>query len=171
MKLSELNTLERPEWLKSLGGIFEHSPWVAAAVFEQRPFPSVDALHDAMCGVVLDAPADQRLALIRAHPQLASKAAVRGELTAASNQEQSGAGLTECTPEQFAHLNELNAAYNAKFGFPFILAVRGHTRESVIAEMERRLVNQVEDEFVEALRQIERIALLRLHALLGHSDG
>lgn len=169
MSLSELNQLDKPQWLQTLGGIFEHSPWVAGAVFERRPFASVDALHAAMCDAVLDAPPEAQLALIRAHPQLASKAAVRGELTAASNQEQSAAGLMHCSAEEFTHLTELNAAYNAKFGFPFILAVRGHTRQSVIAELERRLVNQVTDEFTEALRQIERIADLRLNDLLSRA--
>lgn len=166
MKLSELNALGRAEWLSALGSVFEHSPWVAAAVFERRPFDSIDALHASMCDAMLDAGPEAQLALIRAHPVLASKAAVRGELTAASTREQGGAGLTECTPEQFAHLQELNAAYQAKFGFPFILAVRGHTRETVIAELERRLANQVEDEFTECLRQIEKIAALRLGDML-----
>ena len=169
MNLSELNQLGKPQWMRALGGIFEHSPWVAAAVFDQRPFVSVDALHAAMCDAVLEAPMASQLSLIRAHPQLASKAAVRGELTPASNQEQSAAGLTQCSPQEFTHLNELNAAYNAKFGFPFILAVRGHSRQSVIAELDRRLANPVEAEFAEALRQIERIAGLRLNDLLSRT--
>ena len=108
------------------------------------------------------APMEQQLALIRAHPQLAGKAAIRGELTDASTREQKGAGLDQCSPEEFARLHALNAAYEEKFGFPFIIAVRGHTRGSIIDAMEQRLANDPMTEHAEALRQISRIARLRL---------
>ena len=108
-----------------------------------------------------------RLALIRAHPELAGKAAIRGELTADSTMEQSGAGLSQCTAEELARLTALNAAYNAKFGFPFILAVKGYDRAGILHEFERRIQRDVDTEFDEALEQIARITRFRLDALLS----
>src|SRR6516225_9475053 len=132
ISLAELNTLPTADFVAVLGGIFEHSPWVAERVAEQRPFASRLDLHTAMCAAVDAAREAEQLALIRAHPELAGRAAVRKELTAESTREQAGAGLDQCSPEEFARLQELNATYNARFGFPFILAVRGHARASVI---------------------------------------
>jgi len=166
MTLDQLNRLDRDAFIAQLGGIFEHSPWVAERVFAQRPFADVDALHDAMCAVVDAASAGEKLALIRAHPQLAGKAAVRDELTAASRSEQCGAGLDQCSPDEFARITELNDAYQQRFGFPFILAVRGHGRDSIIANMTQRLHNAPEHEHDEALRQIARIARFRLSDLI-----
>ena len=162
MTLDHLNEFDRTVFVAALGEVFEHSPWVAEAVYEQRPFSGIDALHAAMVAAVDAAPMEQQLALIRAHPQLAGKAAIRGELTDASTREQQGAGLDQCTPEEFARLHALNAAYEEKFGFPFIIAVRGHTRGSIIDAMEQRLVNPPQAEQDEALRQIARIARFRL---------
>ena len=162
MTLATLNALDQASFVTKLGGVFEHSPWVAESAYAQRPFESVAALHEMMCAVVDAArPADQ-LALIRAHPQLAGKAAIAGELTEASTREQQGAGLDRCTPEQYARLTQLNAAYEARFGFPFIIAVRGHTRDSIIAAMAQRLENTPQEERAEALNQIARIAGFRL---------
>lgn len=162
MTLDHLNEFDRTVFVAALGEIFEHSPWVADAVYELRPFPNVEGLHAAMAAAVDAAPMEQQLALIRAHPQLAGKAAIRGELTDASTREQKGAGLDQCSPEEFARLHALNAAYEEKFGFPFIIAVRGHTRGSIIDAMEQRLANDPMTEHAEALRQISRIARLRL---------
>lgn len=162
MTLDHLNEFDRTVFVAALGDIFEHSPWVAEAVYELRPFSRIDALHAAMTSAVEAAPMEQQLALIRAHPQLAGKAAIRGELTDASTREQRGAGLDQCTPEEFARLHALNAAYEEKFGFPFIIAVRGHTRGSIIDAMEQRLVNDPQREHTEALRQIASIARFRL---------
>ena len=166
MTLDELNALERARFVTTLAAIFEHSPWVADAVADQRPFASVDALHAAMCAAVTRAGGPMQLELIRAHPQLAGRAAIAGELTADSRKEQSGAGLDRCTPEEYARLTELNAAYDRKFGFPFILAVRGHTRASIIDNMAQRLPREREAELAEALAQIARIARFRLNDLL-----
>lgn len=166
MTLDELNRLDQEAFTAALGGIYEHSPWVAAAAVPLRPFASVDALASAMAGVVAGAGDARQLALIRAHPELAGKAMVRKALTADSSDEQAGAGLTQCAPEQFARLNALNARYNAKFGFPFILAVRGFDRAGVIAEFERRVDDDRTTEFAACLAQIDRIARLRLDALL-----
>ncbi len=167
MTLDQLNALYRAEFTRALGAIFEHSPWVPERVADARPFADVRALHAAMCAAVRAASEGERMALIRAHPQLAGKAAIRGELTAHSAREQSGAGLDQCSPEEYARLTELNAAYDARFGFPFIIAVKGHTRASIIEHMARRVSGAREVEVDEALRQIERIAAFRLGALLG----
>lgn len=160
--LDELNAMPVEDFTARLADIFEHSPWVAERAAVARPFASVDALHDAMCSAMRKANRDEQLALIRAHPQLAGKAAMRGELTEASTSEQSGAGLDQCSAEEFARITELNDAYQQRFGFPFILAVRGHDRTGIIANMAARVANAPEVEFDEALRQIERIAALRL---------
>jgi len=162
MTLDQLNALDQAAFTTTLGSIFEHSPWVAARSWDARPFASVDALHAAMCLSLARATREEQLALICAHPQLASRAAVRGELTDASNREQGAAGLRQCSADEFAVLQRLNADYLQRFAFPFILAVRGHTPSSVIAAFTARLGNTPEEEFAEALRQIERIAAVRL---------
>jgi 2-oxo-4-hydroxy-4-carboxy-5-ureidoimidazoline decarboxylase len=161
MTLGEINRVERAAFVATLGGIFEHSPWVADGAFDARPFASVDALHRAMLAVVRDAGEARQLALLRAHPELAGKAAIRGELTADSTSEQSGAGLGACAPAEFARLQALNTRYNAKFGFPFILAVKGCDRSGIIAEFARRVERDRVAEFGECLRQIAKITRLR----------
>jgi 2-oxo-4-hydroxy-4-carboxy-5-ureidoimidazoline decarboxylase len=167
MTLDELNRLDPDAFTAALGGIYEHSPWVAAAAAQQRPFADVDALARAMARVVADAGEARQLALIRAHPELAGKAMVRDALTADSSGEQTAAGLTQCSPAEFARLTALNARYNARFGFPFILAVRGFDRAGVIAEFERRVNDDRATEFAACLAQIDRIARLRLDALVA----
>jgi len=167
MTLSDLNRMDKAQFVAELGGVFEHSPWVAERAFAERPFPSVGALHAAMAAVVARAHASEQLALLRAHPELAGKAAIRGELTADSTKEQSGAGLTQCSAEEFATLTDLNRRYNAKFGFPFILAVKGYDRAGILREFERRLERDPSIEFEEALKQVARITRFRLEALLG----
>ena len=164
--VAELSALPRAEFVAALDGIFEHSPWVAEAAWEDRPFATVDALHDALCQAVIDAGEGLQLDLIRAHPELAGKAAVRGELTVESTREQAGAGLDQCSAQEFARLTELNDAYKAKFGFPYILAVRGHTRGSIIENFATRVESSRADEIDECLRQIFRIAGFRLQDLL-----
>jgi len=166
MTLDELNHLDDPAFAALLGGIYEHSPWVAEGAVAGRPYANVEALHRAMSSVVARAGGASQLALIRAHPELAGKAMTRKTLTADSTSEQSGAGLTECSPEELATLTALNDRYNAKFGFPFILAVKGHDRASVIAAFARRVESDRDTEFAENLRQIDRIAGLRLASLL-----
>jgi 2-oxo-4-hydroxy-4-carboxy-5-ureidoimidazoline decarboxylase len=166
MTLDELNRMDESAFTAALGGIYEHSPWVAAGVAAQRPFRSVAALTAAMASVVARAGEPQQLALIRAHPELAGKAMMDKALTADSTGEQTGAGLTHCSPAEFAQLSDLNDRYNARFGFPFILAVKGYDRAGVIAEFARRVLHDRATEFAESLRQIDRIAQLRLAALL-----
>lgn len=167
MTLDQLNSLSQADFTAALAGIFEHSPWIPEATWPRRPFASVDELHAQMCATLAAADTDAKLALIRAHPELAGKLAIRGELTDASLREQAGAGLNQCSPEEFSRLSELNAAYIARFGFPFILAVRGHTRDSIIANMAARVANEREVEIATALAQIERIAGFRLRDLVA----
>lgn len=167
MNLDALNRASRADFVAALGGIFEHSPWVAERAFAERPFADVGALHAAMCAAMRGAGHDAQLALIRAHPQLAGRAAIAGELTDASTREQHGAGLDRCTPAEFAEINALNDAYQARFGFPFIVAVKGHTRQSILAAMRARVGRAAAIEFGEALTQIERIAGFRLDAMMA----
>jgi len=170
MKLSEINALDRNDFVAAMGGIFEHSPWVAAAVSSQRPFASVGALHAAMVRAVSAAPEERQLALLRAQPELAGKDAERGELSAASQREQAGAGLTRCSAQELARLHALNHAYTQKFGFPFILSVKGLDRSAIIERFAERLEHGRDLEFREALKQIARITRHRLVAMLS-DDG
>lgn len=160
--LAELNRLDRAGFVAALDGLYEHSPWVADAAFAAAPFASKLALLDALNAAMLAAPEARQLDLIRAHPELAGKAAIASALTAASTREQAGAGLSQCTPDEFASLHRLNAEYRARFGFPFILAVKGHTRASIIASLAARLANDRATEQARALREIGRIAGFRL---------
>ena len=171
MTLEELNASTAQEFTAALADIFEHSPWVPRKVAGARPFASMLALHQALCDALWQSDADAQLGLIRAHPELAGRAAVRDELTPASRGEQQGAGLSACTPQQFERLHTLNAAYNQKFTFPFILAVKGHTPDSVIEAMTARLGNGPDEERRAALREICRIAHFRLAALIEEPLG
>ena len=165
MNLADLNFIDDAVFVATLGGIFEHSPWVAERVLTARPYASANALHGLMMAAVRRAPPDLQLALLRAHPELAGKAAIRGELTHDSTNEQSGAGLNQCSPAEFARLTALNAAYNEKFGFPFILAVKGYDRAGILREFSRRFAHDRDAEFEAALAQIARITRFRLDAL------
>jgi len=167
MTLWELNRLSPAAFATALGHVFEHSPWVAERAGRKRPFASVGALHESMMATVWEAPAASQMALLRAHPELAGKAALRGELTADSTLEQSGAGLAECSAEELVRLTTLNAEYSAKFGFPFILAVKGYDRAGILREFARRVEREPSVEFEEALKQVARIARARLDALLN----
>jgi beta-ureidopropionase / N-carbamoyl-L-amino-acid hydrolase len=172
LTLEALNAASPEEATRQLDGVYEHSAWIAQAALAQRPFRSLAQLKHAMARVVAQADADAQLALIRAHPELAGKAMVNRSLTAESTSEQGKAGLADCTPEEFAKIQQLNAAYNAKFGFPFILAVRGPrgtglTRREIIDTFERRLGNPADFERAEALRNIHRIAEIRLNDKFG----
>jgi 2-oxo-4-hydroxy-4-carboxy-5-ureidoimidazoline decarboxylase len=166
MTLTQVNVLDRAAFIAALGGVFEHSPWIADAAWGNRPFSSLDTLHAAMVAAMRGAPDAAQLALVRAHPELAGKAAMRGELTADSTGEQSGAGLKDCSPPEFARLHALNRAYDAKFGFPFILAIRGLDRGTIITRFAERLEHDRVTEWEEALQQIGRIARFRLEAMI-----
>ena len=166
MTLGDINALDRRAFVERLGGIVEHSPWIADEAWPGRPFASVDALHAALVARLMAAPIETQLATIRAHPELAGKAAIRGEMTTDSTLEQGGAGLTQCSPQEFARLAALNRAYKAKFGFPFIIAVKGLDRAAIIAQFAARMEHDRATEFTEALAQIARISRLRLAMML-----
>ncbi len=170
--LEQLNTAPQAQAAQMLLGLYEHSDWIAEKALSQRPFRSLAQLKHAMVRVLQDAGREAQLQLIRAHPELAGKAMVSKTLTAESTHEQSKAGLTDCTPEEFAQIQQLNADYNAKFGFPFILAVRGPrgtglNRHEIIATFARRLHNHPDYELAEALRNIHRIVEIRLNDKFG----
>ncbi|KMN82497.1 OHCU decarboxylase [Chromobacterium sp. LK11] len=167
LTLAQLNTLPTERFTAALGGIFEHSPWVAAQAAGLRPFASVADLHGCMRRQVEEAGVEAQLRLIRAHPELAGKAALHGEVTAESAAEQGGAGLDRCSPQELELLRRLNADYRARFGFPFILAVRGYQRADIIAEFQRRLAAEPAAERQACLQQIYRIAGLRLAELIA----
>ncbi len=174
LTLQQLNAATLAEFTALLDGTYEHSPWMAQQIWPLRPFPSLAALKHAFTVALRDAGRDAQLKLIRAHPELAGKAMVSKTLTLESTHEQGKAGLTDCTPEEFAKIQTLNERYNAKFGFPFILAVRGPrgtglTREQIIATFDRRLGNHPEFELAENLRNIHRIAEIRLNDKFGVS--
>lgn len=163
----------KAEFVDRFGSIYEHSAWVAEAAWSEvgnctiRTFGS---LAEIMAKAVANSSDSSKLLLLRAHPQLASKAALAGELTAASNQEQSAAGLNACSPDELLQIQKLNADYSGKFGFPFIIAVTGLTRGEIIAAMARRVGNSDETEFAEALRQVDCIAQIRLAAEARKTD-
>lgn len=166
MTLGELNALPVEKFVALLGAVFEHSPWVAERAAKARPFHSRAQLLDEMRSVVQRATADEQLALIRAHPQLGARGRSRAQLTEASAMEQRRAGLDACTDEEFSRLMQLNAAYVEKFSFPFILAVRGHTPESILGALQSRLDNDPESERHAALTQIGLIGGYRLEDIV-----
>ena len=160
--------LSREAFVSAFADIYEHSPWVAEQAYElglDSGVDDIDGLHQRMADLLLSASRAAQLALINAHPDLAGKAAVRGELTASSTSEQAGAGINQCTAEEFARFTELNDSYKAKFGFPFIMAVRGSNRHQILAAFEERIHNSPEQEFARALAEINKIALFRLQQL------
>lgn len=174
LTLEQLNTADTASAVQLLDGLYEHSPWIAEAALAQRPFKSLAHLKHAMVQVLAQASPEAQLDLIRAHPELAGKAMVAQSLTAESTNEQNTAGLTACTPEEFARIQQLNADYNARFGFPFILAVRGPrgtglSKAEIIDTFARRSFNHPNYERAEALRNIHRIAEIRLNDKFGYT--
>ncbi|MDP3224779.1 MAG: 2-oxo-4-hydroxy-4-carboxy-5-ureidoimidazoline decarboxylase, partial [Rubrivivax sp.] len=172
LTLEQINSASATEFVALLDGTYEHSPWVAEGAASQRPFASLAALKLALVNSVRGIGREAQLKLIRAHPELAGKAMVSQTLTAESTNEQGKAGLTDCTPDEFLRIQQLNAAYKNKFGWPFILAVRGPrglglSRAQIINTFERRLAGHPDFEMAEALRNIHRIAEIRLNDKFG----
>lgn len=158
----------RAQFLEAQGRVYEHSPWIAEALWDQGLKPEhdeVEPLHRDLAAIVDAAPRDKQLALLNAHPDLAGRLAVRGELTAESTSEQAGAGLDKCSADEFRRFTELNDAYKKKFGFPFILAVKGKNRAEILRNFEARIHHAPETEFRTALNEVHKIALLRLRDL------
>ena len=160
--------LSRAAFLALYGPVYEHSPWIAEAVFDSgltEDHQTTEGLQAAMAAAVEVAPPDRQLALLRTHPDLAGRLAIRGELTPQSAAEQAGAGLGDCSPAEFQRFTTLNEAYKAKFGFPFIIAVKGRSRAEILAAFEGRVGNDPAAEFRTALDEVHKIALLRLRDL------
>jgi len=156
--LDEINALGREDFVAALGWIVEESPWVAQRAWERRPFASREALHAAMTDVVDRADPAEQLELLRAHPDLGARA----KMSAASSSEQAGARLDQLTPAEYERLHWLNARYREKFGFPFLLAVKGNTKSVILQALELRLQATPSEEFRQALAEVSRIALFRL---------
>jgi N-carbamoyl-L-amino-acid hydrolase len=170
--LAGLNAATHADAMTMLDGIYEHSPWIAQAALSRRPFADLAQLRRALVDATHAGGRDAQLALLRAHPKLAGKAMVAGTLTSESTDEQTRSGLTRCSPAEFARLHALNDAYDQRFGWPFILAVRGPTglgltRGEIIATFEGRLASEPAIEFEECLRNVHRIAELRLADRFG----
>jgi len=162
VSLDRLNAADKAQFAAMLGAIYEHSPWVAEAVAAKRPFATLAALHEAMMDAVRGADDAAKLKLIKAHPDLAGKAARAGALTADSTGEQASAGLDRLNEQEFETFHRLNAAYGKKFGFPFIVCVRRHSKDSIFRQFETRLDHDVAREYDTALQEVFRIAALRL---------
>lgn len=162
MTIREINAMDQTAFVQALGFIFEHSPWVAERAWTLRPFADLEALHAAMTEQVERASVREKLELLNAHPDLGTRA----RLSQASSAEQSGAGLDSLTPAELEQLHRLNNAYRKRFGFPFLLAVKGSTKSDILQALQNRIDASSEDEFREALRQVYRIAGFRLEELI-----
>jgi 2-oxo-4-hydroxy-4-carboxy-5-ureidoimidazoline decarboxylase len=167
--IAAINAMDQAAFTAKFGGIFENSPWVAEQAWEKRPFASVDDMHTAMVGIAKFATAARQLALLQSHPDLAGKEAQAGAMTASSVTEQASAGLNALSKEEMADISALNAAYKKKFGFPFIIAVRMHTKEGILFEFRRRLNNDTVTEFANDLQNVYIITRLRLAKMLEAS--
>jgi OHCU decarboxylase len=170
MQLAEINQADRATFVRLLGHVFEHAPWVAEAAYDARPFADRAALHAAMTAVVARAAPARQVAFLNAHPELGSRAEVVPDLTASSRFEQTSAGLTRLSPDEATWFRARNQAYRARFGFPFIIAVRRHTKQSIMDAFERRLAGQPDDERAQALAEIAAITRLRLDGMIEDGD-
>ncbi|HEY3824850.1 MAG TPA: 2-oxo-4-hydroxy-4-carboxy-5-ureidoimidazoline decarboxylase [Bryobacteraceae bacterium] len=162
LSLNAINDFDQTQFTKSLGWVFEHSPWVADRAWHRRPFASRAHLSEEMANEVAAASKEEQLSLLGAHPDLGTRAKISAESTA----EQASAGLDRLTAGEYARLTELNNAYRGKFGFPFLIAVKGSDKVAILEALERRLNSSPEDEFQEALRQVYRIARFRLESVV-----
>jgi OHCU decarboxylase len=163
--MKEVNELGREAFIERFGPLFEHSPWVAADAWSDRPFADEDELFEALRSAMYSAPTERKLALIRAHPDLAGRAAIEGTLSRSSRTEQASAGLDRLTPDEYEAFTRLNGAYRERFGFPFVVCVREHTKESVLRVAAERLAHTRDEEVRVALEEIGKIARLRLEDL------
>lgn len=162
LDLVHLNGLDRDEFTRELGFVFEGPPWIVERAWDDRPFASVEQLHAALVRVMEAAPAEQQVALIRAHPDLVGRAALAGTLTPESTGEQAAAGLNNLSAEDIAAFNDLNARYHARFGFPFVICARENKKASILAGFAERLTHSRDEEIAAALREVAKIARLRL---------
>lgn len=165
--LAQLNAISREEFVRIVGPIFEHSPWIAEAAWGMRPFASAEQLHATMVRAVAEAGEEKQVKLIRAHPDLVGQAALAGTLTAESNREQASAGLNSLSAEEIAAFQRNNSLYREKFGFPFVISARLNKKEAILKGFEARLKNNREQEIRTALNEIGKIARLRLEDLIA----
>lgn len=170
LALDTLNQMQAADFAAALAETFEHAPWVAEAAAAKRPFATVTALHEAMMGALNAAPQERQLDFLRGHPDLADRVHRAAVLSRDSAREQTGAGLDQLSEDEAARLHELNGAYKAKFGFPFMICARRHTRESILTQFERRLDNTAATEFATALREVFLITRLRVAGAVS-GDG
>ncbi|WP_295614243.1 2-oxo-4-hydroxy-4-carboxy-5-ureidoimidazoline decarboxylase [Chamaesiphon sp. GL140_3_metabinner_50] len=160
--LSQINRMDRPQFIQALGEVFEHTPTIAAQVWCQRPFMSIEDLHQKMMEIVFSFEVKQKLALVRAHPDLGSKV----KMAESSVQEQSGVGLDRLSADEYTQFQKLNQSYLEKFDFPLIIAVKNHTKSSILAAFDRRLQNSADAELTTAIEEISQIARFRLFAII-----
>jgi 2-oxo-4-hydroxy-4-carboxy-5-ureidoimidazoline decarboxylase len=164
--MAAINAMDRAAFVQKFGGIFEKSPWVAERAWDKKPFASVDDMHAAMVAVVKNAPLPGQLALLQSHPDLAGKEAQAGAMTTSSVSEQASAGLNALSKAEMTQISNFNTAYKQKFGFPFIIAVRMHTKEGIFFDFSRRLQNDTQTEFSNDLQNVYAITRLRLNKML-----
>lgn len=164
--IAQLDQFAQAEFVRVVGPVFEHSPWIAEATWLQKPFSNLSNLHSALCHTVKTTSEEKQLALIRAHPDLVGKLALAGQLTNESTHEQASAGLHQLSPQEIELFKKQNAAYKNKFGFPFVICARLNKKDAIIAGFEQRLKNSRELEIKTALEEIYKIADLRLHDLI-----
>ena len=167
MTIDELNSCSHEQFVAAIGWVFEHSLWVAERAWEKRPFADLKQLHAAMSAEVSRAAREEQLALLRAHPDLGTRA----RMSSASAGEQAGVGLDQLTSDEYQRLHDWNTAYKKKFGFPFLYAVKGSNKYDILRALEHRLQNAPEDEFREALKQVYWIAWFRLEGLVAESQS
>jgi OHCU decarboxylase len=166
LSMDAINEFDHAAFVERFGPLFEHSPWIAEAAWRDHPFADREELYEALVGAMYAAPRERKLALIRAHPDLAGKAAIEGTLTRSSKREQASAGLDRLTPDEYAAFTRTNAAYRKRFGFPFVVCAREHTKESILRVAAERLDNTEDEEIRVALEEIAKIARLRLEDML-----
>ena len=167
VKLQEINALNRNDFVKELSVLFEGPPWIVALAWHARPFPSLEHLHQTLCAVMYNAPVEQQVELLQAHPDLVGRAALAGTLTPVSTNEQAAAGLDRLSPEEIATFSRLNQAYRDRFGFPFVICARENKKDSILAGFDARLHNSREQEIEIALGEVAKICYLRLSDLAG----
>jgi 2-oxo-4-hydroxy-4-carboxy-5-ureidoimidazoline decarboxylase len=163
--MESINELDRKAFVERFGPLFEHSPWVAEDAWSDRPFADTEELFEALRSAMYSAPRERQLQLIRAHPDLAGKAAIEGSLTDRSRSEQASAGLDRLTPDEYESFTRMNKAYRERFGLPFVVSVREHTKESILRVAAERLEHTPEEEIRVALEEIAKIGWLRLQEM------
>ena len=164
--VAQLNSMERGEFVRVVGPVFEHSPWIAEAAWPKRPFTDPRRLHEALCETVREAGEERQLALICAHPDLVGRAALAGTMTPASTSEQASAGLGRLSAEEIDQFQKHNVAYREKFGFPFVICARLNKKEAILGAFPIRLEHSRPEEIKTALEEIGKIAYLRLQDIV-----